>query len=272
MPRVHAIEIVEDRTASSRCDEGFLHVRRYLARNRRADGSASSVYRIDVVDRPSLDAVAVCLWARTPRGVEVLLRRQLRPAVHFRAGRKRALPERDLLLFEELVAGVLEPGEHGLDAIKRRAAEEVREEAGISVAPEAMEPLGAGFYMLPGIVSEKIHLLAAEVDRGLEPASFDAPRGGRRLADGGGGVPRLATPRRGHRGLRRGRGRGCQDRDRAEAPEGLADALPGGGGSGAPRPRGARPSGVTDSTASTACATRRPRPGARSPAWNRALL
>jgi ADP-ribose pyrophosphatase len=177
MPRVHAIEIVEDRTASSRCDEGFLHVRRYRARNRRADGTASDVYRIDVVDRPSLDAVAVCLWARTPRGVEVLLRRQLRPAVHFRSGRQRAMPERDILLFEELVAGVLEPGERGLDAIRRRGAEEVREETGLSLEPERLEPLGAGFYMLPGIVSEKIHLLAAEVERGVEVV-FDAPGDG----------------------------------------------------------------------------------------------
>jgi len=175
MPRVRAIEIVEDRTASSRCDEGFLHVRRYRARNRRADGSSSEVYRIDVVDRPSLDAVAVCLWARTPRGVEVLLRRQLRPAVHFRSGRQRALPEKDLLLFEELVAGVLEPGERGLEALRRRAAEEVREEAGLSVRPERLEPLGAGFYMLPGIISEKIHLLAAEVDRGAEAEPYEAP-------------------------------------------------------------------------------------------------
>jgi len=178
MPRVRAIEIVEDRTASSRCDEGFLHVRRYRARNRRVDGSASEVYPIDVVDRPSLDAVAVCLWARTPRGVEVLLRRQLRPAVHFRSGRPRALPEPEVLLFEELVAGVLEPGERGLEALRRRAASEVLEEAGLSIAPERFEPLGAGFYMLPGIISEKIHLLVAEVERGADGASFDAPAEG----------------------------------------------------------------------------------------------
>ncbi|HVP68501.1 MAG TPA: NUDIX hydrolase [Anaeromyxobacteraceae bacterium] len=178
MPRVTAIEIVEDRTASSRCDEGFLHVRRYRARNRRADGSLSSVYRIDVVDRPSLDAVAVCLWARTSKGIDVLLRRQLRPAVHFRRGRPRAMPEQDLLLFEELVAGVLEPGERGLEALKRRAAEEVREEAGLSIPAERFEPLGAPFYMLPGIISEKIHLLAAEVERGAPVAAFEAPAEG----------------------------------------------------------------------------------------------
>jgi ADP-ribose pyrophosphatase len=178
MPRVDAIEIVEDRTSSSRCDEGFLHVRRYRARNVRVDGSLSGVYRIDVLDRPSLDAVAVCLWARTPRGVEVLLRRQLRPAVHFRRGKSRALPEPEPLLFEEIVAGLLEPGEHGMEALRRRAVEEAREEAGVEIDPARLEPLGAPFYMLPGIISEKIHLLAAEIPRGAETGDFDAPQEG----------------------------------------------------------------------------------------------
>ncbi len=178
MPRLDAIEIVEDFTASARCDEGFLHVRRYRARNRRADGSLSGTYRIDVLDRPSLDAVAVCLWARTPRGVEVLLRRQLRPAVLFRRGKVRALPEAEPLLYEEIVAGLVEPGEKGLDALRRRGAEEAREEAGVEVDPVRLAPLGAPFYMLPGIISEKIHLLEAEVVRGTASGEHDAPQEG----------------------------------------------------------------------------------------------
>jgi ADP-ribose pyrophosphatase len=181
MPRVTAIEIVEDRTATARCDEGFLRLKRYRARNRRADGSASPVYPIDVIDRPMLDAVAVCLWARTPRGVEVLLRRSLRPAALFRRGQTTVLPEPEYLLLEELVAGVLERGEQGPEALRRRAADEVREEAGLDVEPARFEALGASFFMLPGIASEKIHLLAAEVDRfGPEaPAAvFDAPHAG----------------------------------------------------------------------------------------------
>ncbi len=178
MPRVDAIEIVEDFTASARCDEGFLHVRRYRARNRRADGSRSAVYRIDVLDRPTLDAVAVCLWSRVGGGVEVLLRRQLRPAVLFRRGKVRALPEPEPLLYEEIVAGLLEPGESGLDALRRRGAEEAREEAGIALDPGRLAPLGAAFYTLPGIVSEKIHLLEAEVDRGTAAGEHDAPQEG----------------------------------------------------------------------------------------------
>jgi ADP-ribose pyrophosphatase len=175
MPRVTDIEIVEDRTATSRCDEGFLRLKRLRARNRRADGSRSPEYPIDVIDRPTLDAVAVCLWARGPGGVEVLTRRGLRPAAYFRRGKATVLPEREYLLVEELVAGVLEPGEVGLDALRRRGADEVREETDLEIAPERLELLGAPFFMLPGIASEKIHLLAGEVPRGAAPSPRPAP-------------------------------------------------------------------------------------------------
>jgi ADP-ribose pyrophosphatase len=165
MPDVSAIEVVEDYTARARCDEGFLRLKRLRARNRRADGSTSRDYPIDVIDRPTLDAVAVCVWARTGRGIEILTRRGLRPAAYFRRGRAVVLPEPEYLLVEELVAGVLEPGELGLDALRKRAADELLEEAGLQVDPASLDPLGGPFFPLPGIVSEKIHLLAGEVTR-----------------------------------------------------------------------------------------------------------
>ena len=65
---VTGIEVVEDVTARSRCDEGFLHVKRLVCRNRHADGSTSRDYRVDVVDRPIPDAVAVLIWRRGPAG------------------------------------------------------------------------------------------------------------------------------------------------------------------------------------------------------------
>ncbi len=178
MPKVAAIEIVEDRTATSRCDEGFLRLKRFRARNRRTDGTCSAEYPIDVIDRPTLDAVAVCVWARGAAGVEVLTRRGLRPAAHFRRGKVTVLPEGEYLLVEELVAGVLEPGEVGLDALRRRGADELREEAGIELSPERLHVLGAPFFMLPGIASEKIHLLEAEVPRGSGPSAWLAPEVG----------------------------------------------------------------------------------------------
>ena len=178
MLEVTAIEVLEDRTATSRCDEGFLRLKRFRAQNRRADGSHSRAYPIDVIDRPTLDAVAVCLYARTSRGVEVLTRSGLRPAAYFRRGQQTVVPEPEYLLLEELVAGVIEAGEVGLEALRRRAAAEVEEETGLSIARDALQPLGAPFFMLPGIASEKIHLLAGEVARGDGPAAWPAPEGG----------------------------------------------------------------------------------------------
>jgi ADP-ribose pyrophosphatase len=163
MPRVEDIEILEDYTARARCDEGFLHLRRYRARNRREDGTFSRVYPIDLIDRPTLDAVAVCAWSRGPDGVLVLTRSGLRPAALFRRGKAAALPEPEYLLVEEIVAGVLEPGERGVDALRRRAAAELHEEAGLALPEQRFEPLGGPFFMLPGIASEKIHLFAVEV-------------------------------------------------------------------------------------------------------------
>jgi hypothetical protein len=46
------MEVVEDLTARSRCDEGFLQLKRLVCRNRHSDGSSSAEYRVDVVDRP----------------------------------------------------------------------------------------------------------------------------------------------------------------------------------------------------------------------------
>ena len=175
MPRVKAIEIVADNTATARCDQGFLRLKRYTARNRRVDGSASREYPIDVIDRPTFDAVGVCAYAKTSRGIEVLTRAGLRPAAAFRKAEIAALPEPKYLVIEELVAGVVEPGERGFAALQKRAAAELHEEAGMEIASERFFALGAPFFMLPGIASEKIHIFAVEVARGDGPAEWDAP-------------------------------------------------------------------------------------------------
>ncbi len=178
MPKVQTIEVLEDYTHRARLDVGFLRLKRLRARNRRTDGTASPEYKIDVIDRPTLDAVALLIWARTARGLEVLTRHQLRPAAFFRRGRTAALPEHEYLLVEEIVAGVLEPGELGMEALRHRASDEAREEAGLEIPPEAIRALGGPFFPLPGIVSEKIHVLETEVARDGGPDVFDAPHEG----------------------------------------------------------------------------------------------
>lgn len=161
---VTEIEIVDDLSATARCDEGFLRVRRLRCRNRRADGSTSPVYRVDVVDRPRLDAVAVVVYRRGAAGLEVLTRMNLRPAAWFRRGKDMAVPgEPSYLRVEEIVAGLLEPTDKGEAGLRHRAAEEVREEAGYEVQPEEVRLLGGAFFVAPGILSEKIFPAAVDV-------------------------------------------------------------------------------------------------------------
>jgi len=173
MKEVVGIEVLEDLSARSRCDEGFLHVKRLRARNRYADGTTSREYRVDVVDRPIPDAVAVLIWRRGPAGLEVLTRKTLRPAAHFRAGLPLPLPDpRGYLFVDELVAGVLEAADRGEEGLLRRAADEVYEEAGLRVAPASVQRLGGSFFLAPGILSEKIHPTVVEVT-GLQPEPPD---------------------------------------------------------------------------------------------------
>ncbi|HZU98405.1 MAG TPA: isochorismatase family cysteine hydrolase, partial [Planctomycetota bacterium] len=111
--RLERIEVVADKTATSKCDEGFLRLKRLRLRNHYADGSVSRDYPCDVVSRPGADAVAVVLWHRAGGKVFVHLRLGTRAAVYLRRSKKAELVQPDdrvYDLLEELVAGVLEKG------------------------------------------------------------------------------------------------------------------------------------------------------------------
>ncbi len=187
---VEALEVVEEFTGTARCDEGFLHVRRLKVQNRRADGSRSNVYRVDVVDRPRLDAVAVLVYRAGETGLELFTRQNLRPAAYFRRDKSPTVPDgRTHLFCEEIVAGLLEPTDHGEEGLRHRAAEEVWEEAGFRVEARNVELLGPPFFVAPGIISEKIFLAAVDVtgSSDLEPVGDGSP-----LEEGG--LPRWRTP------------------------------------------------------------------------------
>lgn len=161
---VTRLDVVEDFTSTGRCDEGFLHVRRLRVRNERADGSHSPVYRVDVIDRPRLDAVAVLVWRRAASGFEFLTRQNLRPAAYFRGDKVPTVPDgRSHLFCEEIVAGLLENEDSGEAGVRHRGAEEVFEEAGYRVDAARVTLLGAPFFVAPGILSEKIFLAATDV-------------------------------------------------------------------------------------------------------------
>ena len=152
---------------------GFLAVRRLRMRNRRADGSLSPPYVCDGIARAyGQDAVVVAVYARTARGVEVLVRDGLRPGLITGRDPARApLPEPAPGMFlTELVAGMIERGDVGEPGLRQRAAREVLEEAGFVVEPAAITLLGAGGYPSPGSMVEKFYFTAAEVDPAAQQA------------------------------------------------------------------------------------------------------
>ena len=185
------LEVVEDRTAATRSDEGFLRVRRLVLRTVFADGRRSAPYPCDVVSRARVDAVAVALYevggaAGAGRTVRVLLKTGVRPPVWMR--RRLALTQPDARRWDrlaEVVAGMLEPEDRGPDGIARRAAHEAEEEAGLALDPATVRPLGAESFPSPGITDEKVHFAAAEarLDRRARPTGD-----GSAMEEGGGVV------------------------------------------------------------------------------------
>lgn len=173
-PPTIRVEVEEDHTAHSRCDEGFLRLRRLSLRNTYPDGGSSRVYRYDVVEREAMDAVGIVLWTPGPDGPRVCLRSALRPPLAFRD--RYALPVDDAHLAPvlwEIPAGLVEPEERGAPGLRECASRETLEEVGLEVAPEAFAALGAPACLSPGVLAEKVHFLVARVDpdAGGEPTA-----------------------------------------------------------------------------------------------------
>jgi ADP-ribose pyrophosphatase len=182
------VEVVEDRTAGSRADEGFLRVRRLLLRTVWADGGRSTPYPCDVVSRSRTDAVAVVLYDVRPEGARrrpwVALKTGLRAPVFLRRHARLVQPDaRPYAVLAEVVAGMLEPEDAGAGGVEKRAAREAHEEAGASLRPEAVEPLGAESFPSPGVTDEKVHFRAARAPLSgrLEPEGDGSP-----MEEGGG--------------------------------------------------------------------------------------
>ena len=181
--RLESIEVVEDRTATSRCDEGFLRVQRLLLRNHYEDGSASAPYPCDVLSRKGSDAVVAVLYEIDgERRVRVVLRDAPRAPVYLRARKTLVHPDpHTYLSLTELVAGMVEPGDPSGDAgLCRRAALEAEEEAGLAAPVEGFAVLGGGSFSSPGTGDEKLYFCAAPVEAAA--AAPGAPPSSSRLA------------------------------------------------------------------------------------------
>jgi len=169
---------------------GFVELRRMQVRNLRQDGSRSRPYTLDAVLRPAgADAVVVVAYEldRPARsGARVLLRRGLRPVARLGRGgqptREGTTPPVEVI---EAVAGILEVGDVGEAGLRRRAALELEEEAGLRVEAGAIHPLGEPLFISIGIMAERLYFCAVETAlRGHGPGAGD----GSLLEEGGGGV------------------------------------------------------------------------------------
>lgn len=154
---------------------GFLTVRRCRLRRWDGAGAAPTPFVLDVVERSlGTDAVVVLPFSRRP--TRVLLRRGLRPAL--RLGRPQGLLREGSLaplLLLEAVAGVVEIEDLGADGLRRRAAIELQEEAGLELPEAALVPLGPPAYLSPGLMAERLYFFAVETALTAQPAT--PPRG-----------------------------------------------------------------------------------------------
>jgi ADP-ribose pyrophosphatase len=165
--KLRFIEIVEDRTAEARSDEGYLKLARLRLQNEYEDGTHSRVYNCDVLSRPGSDAVVAALYEIDGRRrVHVLLRDMPRAPIYLRKHKRFVHPDpRTYVTLCELVAGVVEASdERGAAGLCQRAAVETEEETGLEVSPEAFRLVGGETFASPGMSDEKLYFCAAAAD------------------------------------------------------------------------------------------------------------
>ncbi|MDY6862520.1 MAG: NUDIX hydrolase [Thermodesulfobacteriota bacterium] len=159
------IEIIDERKKLKK-NEHFLNLKRLKLKNIYTDGSESRAYQCDILEKPSIDSVAIVLYhIDNGRRIWVGLREGIRPPAYFRKDHplKKILDNKIYKTVKELVAGGLEEGEYSKSEIDKRACIEIKEEAGFIVNDSQLIPLGGGVFSSPGVDSEKIYFRAVEV-------------------------------------------------------------------------------------------------------------
>ncbi|HEX4338504.1 MAG TPA: NUDIX domain-containing protein [Polyangiaceae bacterium] len=149
------LELIED--ISPAADPGFLRLVRRKLRAHYPDGTVSSPFVYDEVDRKSIDAVVIVAHHVATDGTRrVYLRSALRPPVYFRGASRApiALPDTKGGLWE-LPAGLVEQDEQTPEGVVAGAARELNEEVGFDVSVEQFRPLGPSMYPSPGVIAER---------------------------------------------------------------------------------------------------------------------
>jgi ADP-ribose pyrophosphatase len=177
------LEIVGDRTATSKCDEGYLRVRRLDLRARwQGDPTPSEPFKYDVVERWNPDAVAVLPHFEKDGVRHVVLRTCIRPPAAMRKEKyvegAPALPHAAMRgVLWEIVAGLVEKDERSAEGLVRCAVRETEEEIGVVVDAAHVRPLGGPIFPTAGVVGEIIYFFECDVDLSTrkEPGGDGSP-------------------------------------------------------------------------------------------------
>jgi ADP-ribose pyrophosphatase len=165
-----SLEIVGDRTATSKCDEGYLRVRRLDLRARWVgESDPSEPFAYDVVERWNADAVAVLPHFERGGVRHVVLRTCIRPPAAMRRERfidgAPPLPHAATKgVLWEIVAGLVERDERSPEGLVRCAVRETEEEIGVVVDAKHVRPLGGPMFPSAGVVGELIYFFECEID------------------------------------------------------------------------------------------------------------
>jgi ADP-ribose pyrophosphatase len=163
------LQVVDDHTARSKCDEGYLRVRRRTFVARYDDGSAQSEsFKYDTIERWNPDAVAVLPHFEREGVRHVILRSAIRVPL---AMRPEPLVEPEVFppgakegLLWEIVAGLVEESERTPRGLVACAVRETEEEVGLRVDESSMHRLGGPSFPSAGIIGECIHYYECEID------------------------------------------------------------------------------------------------------------
>lgn len=161
----HKLRVVRE-SAPPQEARGFIWVTHTELVAEFANGEGSEPFSYDCASRTRLDAVVVVPHYRGADGRrKVVLRSALRPPVALRPKEVWPVPEQETLgELWEVVAGLVEEDERSEAGLRVCASRELEEEAGFSVAAEAIAPLGPSTFPAPGMIGERHFFFHAEVD------------------------------------------------------------------------------------------------------------
>jgi len=148
--------------------ERFASLRQLQIKPIFSDGTQGEQHPCAVLMRHGIDAVMIVPYVlKNPIETSlVLLRHGQRPAVWLRRHMDLPIQEPDApARLCELVAGIREWHEHGMEGLLSRACIELKEEVGLHVNPQDLVPLGPGFLPSPGLFPEKIFPFCIELSQ-----------------------------------------------------------------------------------------------------------